>query len=179
MLPPNATRVERAIEQAMSRIADIPAPLRELWNPETCPEQLLPWLAWALSIDTWKSYWPEHVKRARVRAAIEIQRRKGTAHSVRAVIAAFGGGVLLREWFETDPPGPPHTFQMVLTLSGSGGQEATAQFVEDVIAEVVRTKPVRAHFTFTQGSQAVGGVGVVAGTRAAVYRRLHLQAIEP
>lgn len=180
LLPPNATRAERAIERVMAEaVGEVPVPLRELWNPDTCPPELLPWLAWALSIDTWKSYWPEHVKRARVRAAIEIQRRKGTADSVRQVVAAFGGGVLLREWWEMDPPGSPHTFEMVLTLSGEGGQVATAQFVDDVIAEVMRTKPVRSHFTFTQGLQGIGGVGIGAGARAAVYTRLQLQAIEP
>lgn len=180
LLPPNATRAERAIERVMAEaVGGVAVPIRELWDPDTCPSDLLPWLAWALSIDNWKSYWPEHIKRARVKAAIEIQRRKGTANSVKQVVAAFGGSVLLREWFELQPPGPPHTFDMVLTLSGEGGQTDTAQFVDDVIAEVARTKPVRSHFTFTQGLQVIGGVGIGAGARAAVYTRLQLQAIEP
>lgn len=179
LLPPNSTPAERAIEASAVRISGVPTPLRDLWNPDTCPLDLLPWLAWALSIDAWKSYWPEHVKRARVRSAIEIQRSKGTAKSVRDVVAAFGGAVQLREWWQLDPPGPPHTFEMVLTLSGEGGQTATAQFVDDVIGEVSRTKPVRSHFTFTQGLQASAGIGVAAAGRAAVYRRLQLQAVEP
>lgn len=179
LLPPNATALERALEQATARIGDVPAPLRDLWNPTACPYELLPWLAWTFSIDAWKSYWPEHVKRARVRTALSVQRRKGTAQSVRQVIEAFGGAVELREWFELDPPGPPHTFEMVLTLSGEGGQVATAQYVDDVIAEVARTKPVRSHFTFTQGLQSIGRIGQVGAGRVAVYRRLQLQAIEP
>lgn len=177
LLPPNASKAERAIEAATARLGEVPTPLRALWNPDTCPAELLPWLAWALSIDTWKSYWSEPVKRARIRAAIDIQRRKGTADSVRKVVQAFGGAVQIREWFEMDPPGPPHTFELVLTLSGEGGEVATAQYVEDVIGEVFRTKPVRSHFTFTQGLQAIGRVGVVAGARVAVYRRLQLQAV--
>lgn len=178
LLPRNSTAGERAIEAAAARVGDVPTPLRDLWNPNTCPAELLPWLAWALSIDAWKSYWPEHVKRARIRTAIEIQRRKGTAQSVRQVVTAFGGAVQLREWWQLDPPGPPHTFEMVLTLSGEGGDIATAQYVDDVIAEVSRTKPVRSHFTFTQGLQGIGGVGIAAGARTAVYRRLQLQAAE-
>lgn len=178
LLPRNSTKAERAIEAATSRISDVPTPLRDLWDPDRCPAELLPWLAWALSIDTWKPYWPEHVKRARIRIALAIQRRKGTAQSVRQAVAAFGGFVQLREWFQLDPPGPPHTFDMTLTLSGEGGEIATAQYVDDVIAEVTRTKPVRSHFTFTQGAQAIGAVGVVAGARTAVYRRLQLQAVE-
>lgn len=179
LLPPNASSAERAIEAATARIGDVPTPLRDLWDPDTCPYELLPWLAWALSIDAWKPYWPEHIKRARLRTALDIQRRKGTAQSVRQVVAAFGGAVQLREWFQMDPPGVPHTFEMVLTLAGEGGETATAQFVDDVIGEVSRTKPVRSHFTFTQGLQATGGIGIGAAARAAVYRRLQLQAIEP
>ena len=179
LLPPNATKAERDIEAATARIGDVPTPLRDLWDPDTCPIELLPWLAWALSIDAWKSYWPEHIKRARVRTALDIQRRKGTAQSVRQVVAAFGGSVQLREWFEMSPPGAPHTFEMVLTLQGEGGETATAQFVDDVIGEVSRTKPVRSHFTFTQGLQADAGLAVIGAGRAAVYRRLQLQAVEP
>lgn len=179
LLPRNATAAERAIEAAAARVGDVPTPVRDLWNPDTCPPALLPWLAWALSIDGWKPYWPEHIKRARVRAAIAIQRTKGTAASVRQVVASFGGVVQLREWFQLDPPGDAHTFDMVLTLSGEGGETATAQFADDVIAEVQRTKPVRSHFTFTQGLQAIGGVGVVGAARAAVYCRLDTPATEP
>jgi len=176
LLPPNATPQERAFEDATARIGAVPTPLRDLWDPDNCPVELLPWLAWALSIDAWRSYWPEHIKRARVRAALEIQRRKGTAQSVRQVVAAFGGQLELREWWQQDPPGAPHTFQMVLTLAGEGGAEASAQFVDDVINEVSRTKPVRSHFTFTQGLQAAGAVGMIAAGSAAVYRRLQFDA---
>lgn len=179
LLPPNSSALERALETVTVRAGAVPAPLRQLWNPDTIPEPLLPWLAWALSIDAWKSYWPLHVKRARVRAAIQIQQRKGTADSVRQVVASFGGQVQLREWWQQTPPGPPHTFEMVLTLAGDGGDTATAQFVDDVIAEVMRTKPVRSHFTFTQGLRASAGVGVGAGARAALYRRLQFTAVPP
>ncbi len=67
---------------------------------------------------------------------------------------------------------------MVLTLAGEGGETATAQYVNDVIAEVERTKLVRSHFTFTQGLQATNGTGVGGGVRIALYRRLYLQAAE-
>lgn len=176
LLPPNAAPGTRSIAASMARISDVPVPLRELWNPYTCPLELLPWLAWALSIDAWKSYWPEAVKRERVAQAIAIQRHKGTAQSVRDVIASFGGSVDLREWWEQEPQGVPHTFDMSLTLSGEGGTEATAEYVDDVIAEVSRTKPVRSHFTFTQGVNAMCSIGVFAVARAVIYRRLSFAA---
>ncbi|WP_427927445.1 phage tail protein I, partial [Xylella fastidiosa] len=43
-------------------------------------EPLLPWLAWSLSVDTWRSTWPVHIKRARIAAitpAVLEMRRQG------------------------------------------------------------------------------------------------------
>lgn len=174
LLPSNATQGERALVDAA--VGNLPVNLVDLWNPDTCPAYLLPWLAWALSIDAWKDYWPVHIKRSRIRNAIAIQRAKGTSQSVRQVVEAFGGQVVLREWWENTPRTIPHTFDMVLTLTGEGGETASAQYVDDVIAEVSRTKPVRSHFTFTQGLQAFGGIGVFAAGRAATYRRLQFTA---
>jgi phage tail P2-like protein len=172
LLPPNATDTEHAIEATTERTTDLPVPLRTLWNPDTCPADLLPWLAWALSIDSWKDYWPEAVKRQRIRQAIEIQRRKGTAQSVRDVVESFGGGLAMREWWQKEPVSTPHTFELVLTLGGS--VPATAEYQEDIISEVSRTKPVRSHFTFTAGLSATGGLGLGGIIRTAAFARLRL-----
>lgn len=176
LLPPNATELEQRLAQVTGAIDTIPVPLRSLWDADTCPLALLPWLAWQLSIDSWKSYWPESIKRERVRQALAIQRHKGTVASVRDVVESFGGSVELREWFQASPRGTPGTFELWLTLSGEGGTEATAAYVDDVIAEVTRTKPVSRHFTFTQGVTAASRVGVAAYARPAAYRRISLTA---
>src|ERR1700685_1785077 len=86
LLPSNATPLERSIAATSARIDDIPVPLADLMNPDAIPLALLPWLAWHLGIDTWKDYWPEQVKRARVKAAISIARKNGTAAAVREVV---------------------------------------------------------------------------------------------
>nr|WP_315384202.1 phage tail protein I [uncultured Sphingomonas sp.] len=176
LLPPNVTALERAIEAATARVGELPVPLRDLINPDTCPLPLLPFLAWAVSIDAWSSDWPEAVKRTRVRRAIEIQRHKGTASSVRAVVESFGGAVALREWWQLDPPGPPHTFTLALELSGGDGAPATAAFADAVINEVRRTKPVRSHFTFSQGLRFTGATGLVTAARPAIFTRLAFAA---
>lgn len=170
LLPSNATQLERAVEKVTERMANLPVPLRELWNPDTCPEHLLPWLAWSLSLDSWQPYWPEAVKRERIRMAVEIQRRKGTAKSVRDVVRAFGSSLALREWWQLEPKGIPHTFEVVLTLGGSVPN--TAAFQNDVIAEIQRTKPVRSHFTLTLGQAATGGLGLAGAARPVIYRRI-------
>lgn len=170
LLPRNATHLERSIEQATARLGNLPVPLRELWNPDTCPEHLLPWLAWSLGLDSWQPYWPVAVKRERIRMAVEIQRRKGTAKSVRDVVRAFGSSLALREWWQLKPKGTPHTFEVVLTLGA--GVPNTAAFQNDVIAEIHRTKPVRSHFTLTLGLAATGGLGLAGAARPVIYRRI-------
>lgn len=90
LLPPNATPQERAIEAAVAR--ELPACIRCTWNPETCPAGLLPWLAWAFSVDEWDAGWSEDAKRASIRDAVAIHRRKGTVWAIRRVLSAAGYG---------------------------------------------------------------------------------------
>lgn len=176
LLPPNATTLERALETlARERMAQIAVPLRDLWSAQRCPEALLPWLAWALSIDQWSTDWPLHIRRARVAQAIAIQRIKGSAKSVSDVVQSFGGGVVMREWFETG--GVPHTFSLLVSLGGQSDDVPSADFIDSVVAEVTRTKPVRSHFTFTLAVPARARLGLRAVARALVVHRL--QAVAP
>lgn len=175
LLPPNATAIERAFEKVAMEIAAIPTPIREVWNADTCPLPLLPWLAWALGIRQWNTTWSEAVRRSVVRNALAIARRKGTRRSVVDMVEAFGGAIAIRENFELTPPGPAHTFSAVLTLNGQSGEPVTARFVEEVVAEIERTKPARSHFTFTQGLSLGAAIAVVAGIRPIVIRRLELE----
>lgn len=173
VLPPNASPLERAIEQGFQE-RPLPVPLRDIWYADTCPAALLPWLAYALSIDTWSADWPESVKRERVRTAIDIQRRKGSVKSVRDVVAVFGGQLAMTEWWQTTPKGTPHTFDIILTLGAGAG--ASGDYVETVIEEVRRTKPARSHFEFVQGLSVNAQLGLKAVARAAIYTRLSLTA---
>jgi phage tail P2-like protein len=175
LLPPGSTPLERALEQVAHGLLDISTPVRSVWSPDDCPPELLPWLAWGLSLDNWSSDWSEPIKRERVRKAISIARQKGTAASVRAVIQSFGGSVAIREWWQREPRGDPHTFDLVLNLDQNGAP-ATAAFVDQVIAEVNRAKPVRSHFTFTQGITAKASVGLIAAVRPTIYARLSCTA---
>lgn len=92
ILPPNATPAERAFEAALAGLCDLPVPVGDLWNPARCPAALLPWLAWALSVDDWDSTWSEERKRAVIAASVEVHRHKGTVGSVRRALRAAGWG---------------------------------------------------------------------------------------
>ena len=175
LLPPNAGTLEKALEAATS-VPALPVPLRDEWNPATCPESDLPWLAWALSVDNWDATWPLAVRRAVVANAIAVQRRKGTIGAVRDGIAAFGAAMSLREWWQLSPPGDPGTFEVSLAIADVDGEAPSAEFIDAVIAEIDRTKPLSRHYTFAQALEIEGTVGVIGAARPAVYARLSCTA---
>ena len=93
LLPANRTDQEAAIETTQAaRIAAMDVPVERLWNPATCPAPLLPWLAWALSVDEWDDAWPEEAKRRVIADSVTVHRVKGTVGAVRRALAAAGYG---------------------------------------------------------------------------------------
>ena len=175
LLPPNASPLELALESALTA-EQLPVQLREIWTPLTCPEALLPWLAWALSVDGWSPDWPLLVRRQVVARAIAIQREKGTLSAIRNAVAAFGAAVEIKEWWQLDPAGTPGTFQLVLALGAAAGSPPTSDFIDDVIDQVTRNKPLSRSFTFTISAEASGQVGIGAFARVASFVRLQMAA---
>lgn len=155
LLPPNATETERHIEQATARLGEVPVPIRDLFSAERCPAALLPWLAWALSIDEWNGAWPETVKRNTIASSIRVHRRKGTVAAVRAALAALGVQVQLEEWWQTG--GAPHTFKLHALINENiiPGSETllTAEIYGALRRVVDATKPVRSHYEISVGVQ--------------------------
>jgi len=89
LLPPNQKPIEAAA--GLSMVADLhPEALRQLWNPKTCPVSLLPWLAWALSVNEWDDSWQTSVKRQVITESVAIHRQKGSVASIHRALAAAG-----------------------------------------------------------------------------------------
>lgn len=84
--------MEEALEKAVRAIDPDLVPVGTLLNPDQCPAPLLGWLAWAFSVDFWDSGWPEEEKRAVLRDAIAVHRRKGTVGGVKRALRAAGYG---------------------------------------------------------------------------------------
>lgn len=160
LLPVNATPAEVAIEAATARIADVPLPIRDLLVPDACPEPVLPWLAWSLSVDEWFSSWPVDRRRAVVASSAEVHRRKGTRFAVVQAIAAAGLGDA--ELLEHDAP---ELYDGVILHDGS-----VTHVTEDHWAEytVVLTRPM----SIAQAAQARRIIEAVAPLRC------HLKALE-
>lgn len=167
LLPPNATAQERALDLATARIAAVPVPLRDLWDAESCPLDLLPWLAWALSVDTWNPDWPEFIKRAVVSAAVETARRKGTAKAVKDALSALGASTVLVEWWQKSPTGTPHTFTVNIVAPDTSTEMQAAMH-----SEIRRTKPLRSHYDIVFGAGGESSINVVGVLRPAVFVRL-------
>ncbi|HAV46323.1 MAG TPA: phage tail protein I [Halomonas sp.] len=110
LLPPNATPQERAVSETLSRTDTINVPIRALWRPNDCPAHLLPWLAWALSVDEWDEQWSEQQKREAIATAVYLHRHKGTKAAVQRAMQAIGHDAHISEWFEYT--GRPYTYRL-------------------------------------------------------------------
>lgn len=89
LLPPNRTQLEAAIADATAFTVD-PSAIAKLWSADDCPAALLPWLAWALSVDGWELADTEAERRALIKTSIDLHRHKGTVWAVEEAIKAAG-----------------------------------------------------------------------------------------
>lgn len=143
LLPPNATDLELAVEKVLSRPDQIPILIDTLWNPADAPENTLPWLAWALSVDEWSSGWSVETKRRVIASSVETHRSKGTLEAMKTALAALGYSIRITEWFEANPPMPPYTFAIYV----DNENELSADIDESIRRIVYATKPARSHLS--------------------------------
>lgn len=142
LLPPNATELERAIATALGEIQTVPVAIRDIWNPDTCPAEILPWLAWAFSVEDWNESWTDQQKRETIRSAISVQQHKGTIGAVREALASLGIDLRIQEWFNQSPAGDPYTFRVWLE---SEQTPVTAGGIDQVLTIIERLKSLRSH----------------------------------
>ncbi len=164
LLPNNATEFELGMADAAARISAVPPNVRDVWNPNTCPEPLLPWLAWAFSVDTWDPNWSQEQKRETIRRAIEVQRIKGTIDAVRRALGAVDIQSRVLEWHRQQTPGDPFTYQLFIDASANA---ATIDEIFEAIRVVDEVKSLRSHLEFVEVSTAAQ-VGPVMAAVASI-----------
>ncbi|NMP27215.1 phage tail protein I [Rahnella sp. SAP-1] len=157
LLPVGSSPLEVAAAKACADIEALPVPLRALWNPDTCPLRLLPYLAWAWSVDRWDESWPEATKRSVVRAAYFVHRHKGTLGSLRRVVEPLGYLIKVIEWWKTDEP--PGTFRLDVGVLETGITDDMYQELERLIHDA---KPCSRHLIGLSINLDVTGVSPVA-----------------
>lgn len=140
LLPTGSSALEVAAAEALASISAMNVPLRQLWNPQTCPLALLPYLAWAWSVDRWDSGWSESTKRDVVAAARYVHRHKGTIGAIRRVVEPLGYLIRVLEWWETSEA--PGTFRLDVGVLDTGITEEMYNELERLIADA---KPCSRH----------------------------------
>lgn len=176
ILPANLADLERDLDAALARIEQVDIPIAELWDPWGCPLDVLPYLAWAVSVDQWRSDWPEQVKRRVVAASLGLHRIKGTRPAVVQALQSLGVEAELTEWFEASPAEQPGTFSLIAwaneNLTPGEVGFLNGVLYDQIFAAVHNAKNTRSHFTFKVGAKfgpnrlalapAMTGVGALA-----------------
>ncbi len=166
ILPPSASPLLKTLDETGERMAGFEAPFGTIWNPQTCPAELLPWLAWALSVDVWDARWPEQVRRDLIADALPVHMRKGTLGSVRRALSRLGLEVEITEWFEEG--GAPYTFRVVarpvVDLIGDRTLPFLSLELREQVTRILETgKPARAHYDLTWLLQLTSRAALGAG----------------
>jgi len=157
MLPSNATQLERLAAQALAQIERVPVPIRDLISPTRCPVDLLPYLAWAMSVDRWEEAWPEATKRQVIASSYYVHAHKGTIGSLRRVVEPLGYLIRVTEWWEETPEGVPGTFRLDIGVLDSG---ITEEMYDSLVLLIDDAKPVSRHLT---------GLAISLEARGTVY----------
>ena len=143
LLPPNASLLLRDFEDAVSVRHYLLQnnPLRYMNNPDKCPAEILPWLAWAMSVDVWNNDWLVATKRSVIRQSVQVHKLKGTIGALKRALSAFMfADIKVEEWFEYD--GDPFTFRVYAKLFENGHSLLEMGLV---FSTIMQTKNLRSH----------------------------------
>lgn len=173
LLPNNRTPLEAALADSCALTLDTD-PLRGLADSARCPAALLPWLAWAMSVESWSEAADEVQRRALIRQSIPIHRHKGTAGAVRRAMAALGVNVEFKEWRDI-PGAAPYTFRLTAWANDnhSPGHEQvlSADLYRRLRRVVDDAKNERSHYSFRLGARFDQALGIASAARVSALRR--------
>lgn len=141
LLSPNASKLLRDLESVFGKSFDLPTLNRYVANPDLAPAHILPWLAWALSVDDWSDSWSEEVRRNVIKASIEVHKKKGTIGALKKALQAFKyENVKVEEWFEYGAE--PYFFRVFFDITKPGFSDS---FLSEVQKIIENTKNARSH----------------------------------
>lgn len=159
LLPVNATDGERALEEVMSHVGDELIDIRTVKNPDTCPLELLPWLAWECAVTYWDENWTEAQQRSVIRNAAAVNKSRGTLGAVKQALAAVDRTVDIIEWFNDTPIAAAYTFRAVVY-----GNSITDDELQKIVSQITDAKNARSFLTGIQiANQMVSGAFYTGG----------------
>lgn len=156
LLPPNATKLERNIEQLGERTTRLLVPFIELHRVEQCPVPFLAWLAWDHRVEYWRSDWSEAEKRQAIEESTAFNAQRGTRSSIESLLSKFAENFQLKAWHEFNPPQAPFTFVVIIKdVSISIDQLLQIQ------TAVEATKSARDNFSISAKVVSSGNIQIV------------------
>ena len=157
LLPYNATQLEKNIEQVLAnKYLDVDAlVIKKLSDPDNCPVEFLPWLAFAESVDVWNDGWPEDTKRAVIANAKLAHQHKGTDGGLQDALNALGVNVRITPWYKMQPEGDVGTADITLFFASSFNTTGSTLFDSAILDNVKQTidshKRLSMHYTLNVG----------------------------
>ena len=141
-LPPSASPLERVMEQIFfEEIALIERDIKDFLDPYKCRTDLLPYLAWEMSVDDWDESWDEKTKRDVIAAAIEIHSYKGTRYALdKSIESIRQDGLSVTEWFEDKVKLRPGFFRVNLQARNSDIDESTVPQIHKAVNNAKNTR---------------------------------------
>lgn len=141
LLAINASTLLKDLEKTSLRATSLEALNRYVTHPNLAPENILPWLAFAVSVDDWNDGWTEEIRRNVIRSSIEVHKKKGTIGALRKALEAFNyENIKVEEWF--DYGGDPYFFRVFFDVTEPGFDVSILPDVQKVIDN---TKNARSH----------------------------------
>lgn len=133
-------------------------------------------VAYGWDASVWRDSWPVSMKRSVLKNVVREKRKKGTLRAVKDAVASIGSGATIKEWWQQEPKGTPHTFEIQATLGNIEGT-LDSEMQEDLFALIDDAKPVRSHYTFVLVRQLQGGMGVDGYLRPVAYSRIRSEEV--
>lgn len=157
LLPINASQLLKDLENSSLKATSLEALNRYVTNPDLAPDNILPWLAFSVSVDDWSDNWPKAIKREMIKNSISLHQIKGTKRAIQKALDIIGVAGEIVEWWELNPRMTPHSFNITAYLNDNINEGAdviigldTQQKLINIIENV---KPARSHFNFKLGAR--------------------------
>lgn len=139
-------------------------------NIDTLSSNILDHLATQYDAPSWNYGWNVSLKRSVIKTIIENNRKKGTVAAVKEALLSLGSAAQIKEWWQEDPKGTPHTFKIHVTLPEYNGIVST-DMQNDLIKMIDDVKPLRSHYDLIMSDTFSNKIGIHGEFRTAILNR--------
>jgi len=157
LLPINASQLLKDLESSSLKATSLEALNRYVTNPDLAPDNILPWLAFSVSVDDWSDNWPKVIKREMIKNSISLHQIKGTKRAIQKALEIIGVAGEIALWWELNPRMTPHSFNITAYLNDNINEGADVIIGLDTQQKLINlienVKPARSHFNFKLGAR--------------------------